>query len=127
MAAAGRVERLQDQIKKVVSEIIQKKVNDPNIGFLTITDVEVSKDLKHAKVFYSVYGDTRSRQDTAKALKKARGFILRELAREIRIKKLPELVFAPDNSLERGLRIQELLKQIESESDSEQGNQEEDN
>lgn len=127
MAATGRVERLQDQIKKVVSQVIQKKLSDPNIGFVTVTDVEVTRDLKHAKIFYSVYGDTRSKQDTAKALKKARGFILRELAREIRIRKIPEIVFAPDNSVERGLRIQELLKQIESDSDSEQGNQKEDN
>jgi ribosome-binding factor A len=122
----GRVDRLQDQIKKVVSVIVQKKLNDPQIGFTTITDVELTRDLQLARVFYSVYGDDKVRQQTAKALRKARGFILRELAREIRIKKLPEVEFHPDDSVSRGLRVQELLDQIESESDQRKRNSETD-
>ena len=122
----GRVDRLQDQIKKVVSEIIQTKLNDPHIGFTTITDVELTKDLQLAKVFYSVYGDAKSQQETAEALRKAKGFILREMASEIRIKKLPEVEFHPDDSVSRGLRVQELLDRIESESDEQRGNQKKD-
>lgn len=124
--AAGRVERLQDQIKKIVSEILLNKMNDPNLGFITVTDVEVTSDLKYGKVYYSVYGDTQTRQNTAKALRKARGFVHRELSREIRIKKLPEISFHPDDSLERGLRVQELLEKIEQESDDAKKDQESD-
>lgn len=121
MTPAGRIERLQDQIKKIVSEVIQGKLNDPHLGFITITEVELSKDLKHAKIFYSVYGDTDSQRETSKSLRRATGFIQRELAHEIRIRKLPAIVFKADNSVTRGLRIQELLDQIEKDSDDKQG------
>lgn len=124
MVTPKRPERLRDQIKKVVSEIIQSKVSDPHIGFITITDVELSKDYQFATVFYSVYGDTDSRRETKKALGKARGFIQSELAREIRIRRIPQLQFAVDNSVERGLRVQELLDKIDKESEQQQANDE---
>jgi ribosome-binding factor A len=122
MTPTGRIERLQDQIKKIVSEVIQGKLNDPHLGFITITEVELSRDLKHAKVFYSVYGDADSQRETSKSLKRATGFIQRELAHEIRIRKLPAIEFKADNSVARGLRIQELLDQIEKDNDDRQGN-----
>ncbi|MCK4857686.1 MAG: 30S ribosome-binding factor RbfA [candidate division Zixibacteria bacterium] len=118
MAAVRRQDRLRDEIKKAVSEIIQTRMKDPHIGFVTVTDVELTKDLQFAKVFYSVYGDTTSQRETNRSLQKARGFIQSELGQRIRVRKLPTLQFEIDHSAERGMRIQELLNQIEKEDDN---------
>lgn len=112
MGDVKRTDRLREQIKEIVSEIIQRKLKDPHIGMVTITDVEVAKDLSEAIIYYSVFGDTYTRQASNKALDKAKGFIKGELGKVLQIRKVPTLRFEVDSSLDRGLRIQELLNQI---------------
>jgi ribosome-binding factor A len=121
MAAGMRRQRLGDQIKKAVSEIVHSKLKDPHLGMITITDVELTKDLRQAKVFYSVYGDTDTKRASNRALRKSAGFIQSELGRLIRVRKTPTLEFVIDHSMEHGLRIQELLEKIEREGQGDAG------
>jgi ribosome-binding factor A len=122
MTPGKRVDRLRDQIRKVVSNVIQTKVKDPHLGFVTVTEVELTKDLQAATVFYSIYGDEEAKRKSQAALQKARGFIQSELGREIRVRKVPVLEFQLDESTERGLRIQELLDRIDREGSSDESN-----
>jgi ribosome-binding factor A len=112
MASGKRTDRLADQIKEVVSEIIQRKVKDPHVGFVTITGVTLTRDLRDATVFYSVFGDTVAQKSTNRALESAKGFIQTELAREVRIRRIPQINFKVDRSAEQGARIESLLNQI---------------
>lgn len=115
--ASRRVERVARAIKEEVSKIIQEEVKDPRIGFITITDVELSDDLRHAKVFVSVYGD-ESKKEKEKALRglsSAAGFIRKEMGKKIKLRYTPEVVFKWDRSIERGAHIEELLRQIKQE------------
>ena len=115
--AFKRIDRLRDQIKEVVAEIIQQKLKDTHVGFVTVTDVKLTGDLSEATVYYSVYGDTLTQKTTNRALDHAKGFIQSELARQISIRKVPILSFKVDRSVEHGLRIEELLNQIHEEDD----------
>jgi ribosome-binding factor A len=115
--AFKRIDRLRDQIKEVVAEIIQRKLKDTHVGFVTVTDVKLTADLSEATVYYSVYGDTLTQKETNRALDHAKGFIQSELARQISIRKVPTLSFKVDRSVEHGLRIEELLNQIHEEDD----------
>ncbi len=107
-----RAERVGEQLKKVISELIQKEVKDPRIGFVTVTDVEVSGDLRHAKVFVSIFGSDEEREETMKGLDKATGFIRSEVGQRIRLRHIPEILFRYDQSITRGIRISKLLQQV---------------
>src|SRR4030066_1628964 len=100
----SRALRVQDLLKKEISQIILEMLKDPQIGFVTITAVEVSADLKLAKVFYSVLGTPPEKQNTASALNRARGFIQGEHNRRVRMKKTPQINFEFDHSLDYGSR-----------------------
>ena len=115
----SRALRIQDQLRKEISEIIQNGLKDPQIGFVTITAVEVSGDLKNATVFYSVLGGAKEKQDTAAALKRARGFIQAEINRRVRMKRIPQISFEFDRSVEYGDRIDKIIEQIHQEEKSE--------
>ena len=112
MADLKRTDRLRVQIKEIISEIIQRKLKDPHVGMITITDVTVTRDLSEAAVYYSVFGDVAVRRSTNKTLERARGFIQSELGKVLHIRKVPNLRFEIDKSIDQGLRIQELLDQI---------------
>jgi ribosome-binding factor A len=112
MAGGDRVERLRDEIRRAVSQIVQSKLKDPKVGFVTITDAELSRDLQQVTVYYSVYGSAAERKATNSALQKARGFIQSEMARIVRIRRVPNLTLKIDRSAERGMRIQQLLDQV---------------
>ncbi|MEW6607468.1 MAG: 30S ribosome-binding factor RbfA [bacterium] len=99
-------------IKEEISDIITRKIKDPRIGFVTITDVEVSKDLQVAKVFVSIYGDDESKRNTLEGLTNARRFIHNELRKRMRIKFIPEIIFKIDTSIEYGMHINELLQEL---------------
>lgn len=114
-----RSARISDQMKEEIADILMRKVRDPRIGFVTVTDVVVSEDLRNAKVFVSVLGDDRAA--TLQALEKATAFIRSELGRRMRMKFIPELLFRYDDTAERGAHILELLQQID-----ENGRKEED-
>jgi len=102
--------RLAEAIKEEVSDILRNDLKDPRIGFASITAVEVSGDLRHAKIFVSVLGDQQQKADTMKGLESASGYIRSELGRRIRLRFTPEIVFRLDESIERGVRIAQLLK-----------------
>lgn len=109
-----RTDRVGDQIKMEVADILTKKIKDPRVGFVTITSVEVSDDLRHAKVFVSVQKD-QDEKKTFLGLKKATGFIRGELAKRLQIRYVPDLAFLPDQATERVGRVLDLLEKIEKE------------
>ncbi|NLM69615.1 MAG: 30S ribosome-binding factor RbfA [Firmicutes bacterium] len=108
-----RIKRLQEEIKKEASFIIQRKVKDPRLGFVSITDVELSRDYSYCKIFISVLGDENEREQTMEGLHKATGFIRSELAKKLRLKTVPKLSFHYDQSLEYGSKIDAILKKLD--------------
>jgi ribosome-binding factor A len=107
-----RQEKVEELLKVEISDIIQRELKDPRVGFITVTDVEITPDLRHARVFVSVLGDESQQKASMKALKSASGFIRGELGKRIRMRVTPEIEFRVDESIERGARIFELLQQI---------------
>src|SRR5699024_3713358 len=108
-----RVNRVAEQINIYICDIINNKIKDPLIGFLTITDVEVTGDLQQAKVFFSVLGDEEEREETLLGLSKANGFIRSEIGQRIRLRKVPEIIFEYDVAHEYGNHIDALLRDLE--------------
>ena len=111
-----RVNRVAEQMKKELGEIILQKVKDPRIGFITVTDVEVTGDLQNATIFISVLGDESEKEATLKGLNKAKGFIRTEIGKRMRLRVTPEIEFEFDESIAYGNRIQTLLTQVNNES-----------
>jgi ribosome-binding factor A len=107
-----RANRVGEQMKKELGDIIGRKIKDPRIGFVTVTDVEVTGDLQQAKVYISVLGDEEQRENTLKGLAKAKGFIRTEIGNRIRLRKTPEIIFEWDESIDYGNRIDTLLHQL---------------
>jgi ribosome-binding factor A len=110
-----RANRVGEQMKKELGDIIGRKIKDPRIGFVTVTDVQVSGDLQLAKVYISVLGDEEQRQNTLKGLAKAKGFIRSEIGQRIRLRKTPEIAFEFDESIDYGNRITTLLHELNKE------------
>ncbi len=110
-----RVNRVGEQMKKEISDIIQNELKDPRVGFVTITEVDVTGDLQIAKVFVSVLGSEEQKQESLKALRKAAGFVRSEVGKRIRLRLTPEIVFQLDTSLDYSTRIQEVLRDIRTE------------
>ncbi len=117
--SGNRKEKLQQEIKKVISDILQKEVKDPSVGFVTVTSVDLSGDLRHAKVFVSILGEKSNQADTLKGLEKATGFVRTELGKRLRLRHVPEIVFQFDDSIEHGDHINKLLKQLREEDNNE--------
>ncbi|HZH59972.1 30S ribosome-binding factor RbfA [Metabacillus halosaccharovorans] len=115
-----RANRVGEQMKKELGDIIGRKIKDPRIGFVTVTDVNVSGDLQIAKVFISVLGDEEQRQNTLKGLAKAKGFIRSEIGQRIRLRKTPEIQFEFDESIDYGNRIETLLHELNVENKEEE-------
>lgn len=107
-----RASRIGEQMKKELGEIISRKIKDPRIGFVTVTDVSVSGDLQLAKVYITVLGDEEQKQDTLKGLAKANGFIRSEIGKRVRLRKTPEITFEFDESIAYGNRIETLLDEL---------------
>src|SRR4051795_5070391 len=107
-----RANRVGEQMKKELSDIIGRKIKDPRIGFVTVTEVQVSGDLQQAKVYISVLGDEEQKENTLKGLAKAKGFIRTEIGNRIRLRKTPEIIFEWDESIDYGHRIDTLLHQL---------------
>jgi ribosome-binding factor A len=110
-----RSTRLGELIKEEVSDILLRSLKDPRIGFVSVTDVEVTSDLRQVKIFVSVLGDESAKKDTMKALDSATGFVRSEIGKRIRLRYTPEVMFKFDNSIERGSRISKILNDIKSE------------
>ncbi|HIK25740.1 MAG: 30S ribosome-binding factor RbfA [Thermosynechococcus sp. Uc] len=114
MATERRVARVAELIKREVSQLLMYEIRDERVGagMVSVTDVEVSGDLQHAKIFVSIYSTDEVRRSTMAGLKAASGFVRRELGQRLRLRRTPEVVFIEDRSLERGSRILSLLNQI---------------
>ena len=105
-----RRRRVDEAVREVLSEAITSELRDPRVGFVTVTDVDTSPDLRHARVFVSVLGDDVKRKRGLEGLQSAHGFLQKRVARELRIKHTPTLEFLYDDALDRSLRLQQLLE-----------------
>lgn len=114
-----RVQKVSEQMKKEMADILRTSVKDPRVGFATVTRVEVSGDLQHAKVYVSVFGSAEEKDGTLAALNKATGFIRGEIGRRLHMRVAPELLFRLDDSGEYSERIERVLKTIRTESSEE--------
>ena len=108
-----RTDRVDELLRQEIGVLLQRELADPRIGFATITDVETSPDLRHAKVWVSIIGGKSDRKDTLRALQNSMGFIRHELGRNLRIKRIPALHVHLDDSAERGTRVLHLLQELE--------------
>ncbi len=110
-----RVEKLQELIKQETGKILMKEIKDPRIGFVTVTGVEMTGDLREAKIFVSVMGNDEQIKQTWEGLNSALGFLRREIGKRIRLRFTPEISFAPDKSLDYSEHIQKILLKINAE------------
>jgi ribosome-binding factor A len=106
---SDRLRRVNEAVRQVLSDAITQDLKDPRVGFVTVTAVETSPDLRHAHVFVSVLGDDEQRQTSLEGLASAHGYLQRRVASELSLKHTPTLAFAYDDSIERGLRISQLV------------------
>ena len=107
-----RLDRVNQLLKEEVSTLLQRELKDPRLGFVTVTEVEVSKDLRQAKVFVSVLGDERQWKASMTALESARGFVRNWLRQHLDLRVTPEIDFRADRSMEHAAHIQSLLKKV---------------
>src|SRR6266705_1760859 len=105
----SRSQRVAEQIRRELAELIRLEVKDPRVGFISLTDVEISADFAHAKVYFSSMRGEEGLQDILQGLRRASGFLRRELGRRIRIHTLPELHFLYDKSVLEGSRLSALI------------------
>ncbi|HEY5002895.1 MAG TPA: 30S ribosome-binding factor RbfA [Ktedonobacteraceae bacterium] len=110
-----RQEKLGELIALELSDLLRMRVKDPRVGFASITHVEVSGDLRHAKIFVSVMGTPEEQADTMKGLKNATGYLRHELATRIVLRYMPDIVFKLDTSIAEGARIIDLINKVEQE------------
>lgn len=109
---AARARKLADRIKVIVAEMIELRVKDPRLGFVTITDARVTNDLQQATVFYTVLGDETQKADTAAALESARGVLRSEVGRQTGVRHTPSLAFVADAVPENAAHIEDLLAKV---------------
>jgi len=110
-----RPSRVGDQLQAELADLLAREVHDPGIGFLTITQVQVTPDLQHARVYYTTMGDERARRDSQRALERAAPFLRRHLGKRLRLRRVPELQFFFDESVERQDRIERILQDLQAE------------
>ena len=114
-----RVERLNSLLKQVISDVIHRQVKNPHLPkFVTVTHVDITKDLRHAKVFVSVIGDEKTKQEAMLTLQSAAGFIAVHASKEIKIRYFPELTFILDDTVDKQIRIEEIIHKIAGERSS---------
>ena len=114
-----RSQRIQELLLEEISKLLQSGLKDPRIGFTTLTRVEVSENLKHAKIFISVMGSEKEKTETLEALKSAKGFIRNSLGKNLYLRYLPELEFKKDENAEHVEKITRIINDLHSEPDSE--------
>ena len=111
MSSEARQRKLADRIKVIVAETLEKRIKDPRLGFVTITDVRVTPDLREASVFYTVLGDETAHAETAAALASATGILRSEVGKQTGVKFTPTLEFLPDAVPENARHVEDLLRQ----------------
>lgn len=107
-----RNERVASELQREISDILRKGLKDPRVGFVSVTEVEVSADMRLAKVYFSVMGGEEEKRRTLEGLRAATGFVKGEVAQRIRLRQTPELVFLLDESIERGVRVVDLINRL---------------
>jgi len=115
-----RAQRLAELLKKEIADILLKEIKDPRIGFVSVTDIDVSNDLRHASVYVSVLGNEDERQNTMEGLEKATGYIRKLIGERIKIYHTPEIIFKYDSSLEHGIHISHIIDEIKDENENDQ-------
>ena len=113
-----RLDRVNQLVKEEISQLLQRELKDPRIGFVTVTEVAVSKDLRSGKVYVSVLGSEEQWQASFEALQSARGFIRNWLAPRLRMRAVPDLTFLPDRSMAHAAHIQTVLEGLRTEERS---------
>src|ERR671931_795632 len=111
---ADRMRRVNESVRHVLSETLPE-LKDPRIGFVTVTGVKTSPDLRHARVFVSVLGSVQKREQSLEGLAAAHGVLQARVARELRLKRTPQLAFEYDPSVERGVRMTQLIDELAGE------------
>ncbi len=113
--SSQRPERVQEAIREEAAKIIQQELKDPRLGFITITKVELTRDLRYARIFFSVLGDAKAKKRAHYALKSAKGYIKGELADRLGLRFMPEIVFNIDDSFEKTKEIFDILDKLKKE------------
>lgn len=125
MSNEKRVRRMSQLLKEEISQIMLKEMKDPRIGFASITKIEVSNDLKHAKVMVSVYGSEQDKKETMEGLRRAKKFIRKLVGERLTTYHTPELIFRYDNSIEQGVHISKLIDEVIKEDEKRKNESEE--
>jgi ribosome-binding factor A len=118
MSTHKRPERVAQSVQQLLGEIFARGMRDPRIGLVTITGVTMSQDLREARVYWTVHGDLEQRKHTAKGLDNARGYLRHEIGLELKLRVTPELRFTYDEAIDRGERIEILIRQMHDEEKS---------
>jgi ribosome-binding factor A len=118
MAQGSRPDRVGEQIRQLLSESLAREVHDPGVGFVTLTRVRMSPDLQVARIFYTSIGDDKARAETRRALDRATPFLRRQVGRQLRLRRVPELHFEFDESVESQERIERILLDLQAERDA---------
>jgi ribosome-binding factor A len=109
-----RADRVGDLLAELISELLRREIRDPRIHAVTVTGVKVSKDLRHARIYFNLLGRPQDRGDASEALKRATGFIRSKVAKQLKLRFVPTLEFCYDESEDEAQRIDNLLKQVKS-------------
>jgi ribosome-binding factor A len=112
-----RMSRVGEEIKKELSIVLQRGLKDPRIGFVTVTDVEVTSDLQLAKVYVSIFGSEEQRRDSLAGLQKAKGYLRTEIGRRVKLRHIPDFVFKLDESIDYGSKIETILREISTDGE----------
>jgi ribosome-binding factor A len=118
MAQGSRPDRVGEEIRKELAQLLSREVHDPGIGLITLTRVKVSPDLQLARAYYTIMGDEKAREETDKALTRATPFLRRQIGARIRLRRVPELRFEFDRSVENQDRIERILIDLQAERDA---------
>lgn len=117
-----RLSRVEEACKEELSEILQREIKDPRIGFVTITELKLTADLRHARVFVSTLGSAEESEQTLAGLRSARGYLRFRLGKHLRLKYLPEIEFVHEHVAEEALRLDEIMRKVdEHQEDGELG------
>lgn len=120
MSQGSRPERVGEELRHELSQILAREVHDPGVGFVTLTRVKVSPDLQVARVFYTQMGDDRAKKDTTRALERATPFLRRQIASRLRLRRVPELHFTFDQTVEHQDRIERILIELQQAREAQQ-------
>jgi ribosome-binding factor A len=117
MATDRRIARVAELIRREVSQMLMNGIKDDRVGtgMVSVTDVDLSGDLQHAKIFVSIYGNDEAKAETMEGLKSATGFVRRELGKRLQLRRTPEVIFAEDRSIERGDKVLNLISRLSQE------------